>query len=89
MTNREWLFSLPLEEVYAWFDSEHVEAPNGTAERLSMALDAKSSACIVNDSLLRTVDELMEEVERYRELLGRAVDNAHATVVLLDGEAVG
>lgn len=71
MTNKEWLFSLPLDELYAWFDAEHGEG-------------------YVNESLLRTVDELTEELERYRELLGRAVDNAHATVTLvdLDGEVV-
>ena len=104
MTNSEWLFTLPLEELCAWFDSEHVEAPNGTADRLSGALDAKMSELAEERDMLEAeCDELARmlsectvkrvaaqaDAERYRELLGLAVDNAHATVVLLDGEAVG
>ena len=104
MTNREWLFSLPLEELYAWFDSEHVENRNGTAERLSGAADAKMAELAEERDMLEAeCDELARmlsectvkrvaaqaDAERYRDLLGKAVDNAHATVVLLDGEVVG
>lgn len=40
-TNKEWLFSLPLDEQLAWLDSEHMETQNGTLDGDTAALNAK------------------------------------------------
>ena len=77
-TNKEWLFSLPLHELYAWFDSEHVETPNATLHGDTAALSAKIAA------LTSELDSARRDRETYRELLGQAIDFAYAITLLVD-----
>lgn len=45
-TNRDWLFSLPLEEQYAWMNAEHQD---GTLDGDTAAQDADSRELILTD----------------------------------------
>lgn len=39
-TNRDWLFSLPLEEQYAWMNAEHTESPTSeTMQHIGQVID--------------------------------------------------
>lgn len=71
-TNKEWLFSLPLDEQYAWMNQEHVEGENGTLEATTAAADAK---CQV---LAQLLGECMAERDQaklaYNELRGKVLD---------------
>ena len=35
MTNKDWLFSLPLDELYEWFDAEHANDALGEEKVVS------------------------------------------------------
>ena len=71
-TNRDWLFSLPLEEQYAWMNAEHQErALDGDTD----ALERKSADLIYEyykpmvAELQAKVDELTAERDELQEQL--------------------
>ena len=44
MTNKEWLFSLSLDELFEWFDAEHVDTVDDNEKKiveLTLALDVE------------------------------------------------
>lgn len=71
-TNRDWLFSLPLEEQYAWMNAEHQD---GTLDGDTAALNARIDEL---DEWLRIgwsrECKLQAERELYREALGQLID---------------
>ena len=48
-TNKEWLFSLPLDEQIAWMNQEHVEGENGILDGDTAAENADSRELILTD----------------------------------------
>lgn len=61
MTNREWLFSLSLEEVYAWFDAEH-EPPAPADDPRYEELRGKLGECADHAHAVLAIVDLDGEV---------------------------
>lgn len=92
-TNKEWLFSLPLDEQIAWMNQEHVEDANGTLEATTAPvecqpmrdlldeLDALESQC---NALARDLGECMADRDYYRMKFGKCLDYADAVHALMD-----
>ena len=91
-TNREWLYNLDVADLADWFDAEHMETPNGTLDGDTAALNAKIAELTAErDKLQEQLRigwececRLQAERERYRSLLGKALDYADAIHALAD-----
>ena len=71
-TNRDWLFSLPLEEQYAWMSAEHQD---GTLDGDAAALNARINELRAHEREWRVLSkQLMDERELYREALSQLLD---------------
>ena len=92
-TNRDWLFSLPLEEQYAWMNAEHQD---GTLDGDTAALNAKIAELTAERDKLQEQlligweceCRLQAERERYRDLFGKCIDYADAIHALMDDEGL-
>lgn len=83
-TNRDWLFSLPLEEQYAWMNAEHQD---GTLDGDTAALNAKIAElerklrisweyeCKFQDER----DELQEQVDAKDNCIENIMQTLHET----------
>lgn len=70
-TNREWLFSLSLDELYAWFDAEHVDAQrdnNGTCPIGNGTASDDSKAHSTKPTLSQLFGILSDEVDSREKL---------------------
>ena len=79
MTNRDWLFSLPLEEQYAWMNAEHQEqALDGDTAALNAKIAELERKLRISweyeckfqderDELQEQVDELTAERDNWKE----------------------
>ena len=84
-TNKEWLFSLPLHELYAWFDSEYVETANATSHGDTAELEREIATLTEElEAAIASKLRIMEEREHYRAMLGKAIDFAYAITLLVD-----
>ena len=71
-TNRDWLFSLPLEEQYAWMNAEHQD---GTLDGDTAALNARINELRAHERELRELyRQTIDERELYREALSQLLD---------------
>lgn len=71
-TNRDWLFSLPLEEQYAWMNAEHQD---GTLDGDTAALNARINELRAHEREWRVLSkQLVDERELYREALSQLLD---------------
>ena len=71
-TNRDWLFSLPLEERYAWMSAEHQD---GTLDGDAAALNARINELRAHEREWRVLSkQLVDERELYREALSQLLD---------------
>lgn len=71
-TNRDWLFSLPLEEQYAWMNAEHQD---GNLDGDTAALNARINELRAHEREWRVLSkQLVDERELYREALSQLLD---------------
>ena len=72
ISNRDWLFSLPLEEQYAWMNAEHQD---GTLDGDTAALNARINELRAHERELRELcRQTIDERELYREALSQLLD---------------
>ena len=72
ISNRDWLFSLPLEEQYAWMNAEHQD---GTLDGDTAALNARINELRAHEREWRVLSkQLVDERELYREALSQLLD---------------
>lgn len=56
-TNRDWLFSLPLEEQYAWMNAEHTESPTSeTMQHIGQVIDDTVMRGVYGDTAAENAD---------------------------------
>ena len=72
ISNRDWLFSLPLEEQIAWMNAEHQD---GTLDGDTAALNARINELRAHEREWRVLSkQLVDERELYREALSQLLD---------------
>ena len=72
ISNRDWLFSLPLDEQIAWMNAEHQD---GTLDGDTAALNARINELRAHEREWRVLcKQLMDERELYREALSQLLD---------------
>lgn len=81
-SNRDWLHSAPLEEIYAWMDAEHEPSGDGAqsfagkCDALRDDLMALQTEAIAK--LQEQVGKLTAERDGWRMRCGELLDAAHA-----------
>lgn len=81
-TNKEWLFSLPLDELYAWFNSEHHESGNHGSDGSTAALESRIDEL---EKHLRISWEYECQLQEQRDKLAEELERRGACDFVPDG----
>lgn len=72
-TNKEWLFSLPLEEQYAWMNAEHAESPtSATMQQIGQVIEDTVKRGVYGDTAAQGEDsreQLEADIEEWASIM--------------------
>lgn len=72
-TNRDWLFSLPLEEQYAWMNAEHAESPtSATMQQIGQVIEDTVKRGVYGDTAAQDEDsreQLEADIEEWASIM--------------------
>lgn len=88
MNNRDWLFSLPLEEQYAWMNAEHAESPtSATMQHIGQVIESTVKRGVYGDTESENADSRDKLEAEVRSYFPRREECAETVIGWLDRQA--